>query len=448
MKRFLSSVVMALVTLSALGSVEGQDYGAPSILPVRDARNAWNGYPTTGGSAILSDDTSDGATQEGDQDTPPASPSDKAIPIELPFTKGSPTKICDTCGVNLAHCACAPSWMGCWFGGAGGMFMTRDNADTVWLTSRANNFADPLLSSRSAQMEWGGGFETRFGRYFNCGANAVEVVYWGLFPSDEASQVADPLNLTSPIDFGSLSTFDGTGVSAVNDWFTNASVQRVVRSYEFHNVEVNMLGGHCRTGVGNFSNCCGDTCGPRGLSLTWAAGVRYFQFSENFEFGSSETNATFGNDLDDLFYNIKSDNHLVGMQIGGRSTYCLNPCWSLYADAKAGVYGNHIRMNQRVGTRAAAAAVDDTSNPYNGRLFDLAASKNDVSMLGEIDLGVRYRFGCLTAFVGWRTVGATGVAHTVEQIPFNFGDIGGATNINSAGSIVLTGGHGGLEYRY
>lgn len=342
---------------------------------------------------------------------------------------------------------------GCWFVGVGGLFMTRDRNDDKQLTTSAVDFFDTRITQRSAAMDWSGGFQTRFGRYFNGGRNAFEAIYWGLFPSDQSVTAIDYGNLTSSLDFGSLTSIGdfggGPAPNAINAWYTNADTQRLTRGYQFHNIEANLLGGSLCGGVGNYAFNAPGCCNSR-LALSWLAGVRYFRFTEDFEFASSFGDPTYDNSLNDMFYNIDVENNLIGGQIGGRAQYCVTNKVSLYTAAKVGVYGNHITHDSRIGNAYGAAYVNDpTAGIWNGAAFDIHSTKNDVAILGEIDLGVAYYVTCnLKATFGWRTLGLTGVALAENQIPRNFTDLGDVQSIDSACGLILTGGYAGLEYNF
>jgi hypothetical protein len=48
----------------------------------------------------------------------------------------------------------------------------------------------------------------------------------------------------------------------------------------------------------------------------------------------------------------------------------------------------------------------------------------------------------------YRAMSVTGVAFTTEQVPVNMGDLQGARNIDSNGSLILHGIQVGAEYRF
>ena len=184
-------------------------------------------------------------------------------------------------------------------------------------------------------------------------------------------------------------------------------LHRLRRGYEFHNVELNLLGG-------NFNCCYGSYCGecsqPR-AQFGWIAGVRYFQFGEDFEFAADEDDLVLGNDLDELYYQIDVDNHLIGLQVGGNACYRVTNCIHLRADARLGVYGNHITHSSFIGGANGAAIVTDPLSPNLNQPFDIASTKNDVAFIGELDLGGVYRISDhWSAAIGYRATAVSGVA--------------------------------------
>ena len=65
---------------------------------------------------------------------------------------------------------------GNWFGSVSALLMTPDRTNPYFFSYDRDNEVDQLTASRDAEIQWGGGFDVRFGRYFNCRRNAVEVV--------------------------------------------------------------------------------------------------------------------------------------------------------------------------------------------------------------------------------------------------------------------------------
>jgi len=347
------------------------------------------------------------------------------------------------CGPAAGCCeaVCCP-----WFGSVSGLYMDRDDANEVWLSFDDANIASRTLGTQDAAMDWSEGAEVTFGRYFNGGMNAVEFTYWGIdADTHQATVLAADLvgNLNSALNYNSLAYDDGGGASAVNDWYDDAQVHRLRRDYEFHNIEVNLLGSACNIPLQ--SNC------PCTLNMHWTAGVRYFRLDEDFQFATDDVDDTFTGTVDELYHNINVENNLIGFQLGAGSEYNWSRL-SLISDIKFGIYGNYMENHQSVvGGTGVFATIDNVASPYNGSAYNFNGSKTGVSFLGEVDLGMRYRVTSRWSVrAGWRAMAVTGVALSVHQFPdnFNFEDALGAGDVERNGSMILHGGYVGAEYNY
>lgn len=336
----------------------------------------------------------------------------------------------------------------CWFVSGSGLAMTRDDSNNVWLSYDLADIDSAILSSRHAEMDWAGGFEVHLGRYFNCGRNAIEGVYWGLFPADETADIWDVDTvggLGSSLNFDTLEYDDltGNGPGAVADWYNNAARHSVTRWNQFHNVEINLLGN-----PGCFS--CQDTCcsSPR-IQLGWLAGVRYFLFDHGFSFCTDETDYVFSGAVNELHYQVDVDNHLIGFQLGGAADFLITQRLRSFATLKFGLYGNHINHTSQVFGGAGHAYINNPGSEYDGVAYNLNSYKNDVAFLGELNLGGSFQVSERVRLIGgYRAVAVTGVALDTEQIPQYFGDVAGVRNIDSNGSLILHGAFGGLEVNY
>jgi hypothetical protein len=343
-------------------------------------------------------------------------------------------------------CACGPRW----FAGAYGLYMTRDRQNPVWTSYDSNDPYGAVLGSPDAAMDWEAGAEIRFGYIFG-NDTMLEFVYWGIFDSvQDAGIAASSLGggmLNSVIDFADLDYDDGIGGTAnVNGWYNDAQAHRIRRSFEIHNLELNLLhmplvgAAGCNTGC---ASCC-NTCCRRGLSVGWGVGIRYLMIDEGFQFGTSEDNEVFGDSDDELYYNIDIQNSLVGFQTGGRADYWWTNHFGVFSDVKFGVYNNHITHHSSVsGNRGYATA---NNGPNSGEAFNIHSSKDDVAFVGEWRAGVNWQLtNHWRAVAAYRAVALTGVALPGEQIPAFFGDYSGVGNIDSNGSMILHGAQLGLE---
>ncbi|GIW96149.1 MAG: hypothetical protein KatS3mg110_4190 [Pirellulaceae bacterium] len=341
---------------------------------------------------------------------------------------------------DLVGAWCADGLCSDWFGGVYGLIMTRDNENDVWL-SYDSAFPDyKLLASRHADMDWAGGFETRLGRYFNCRQNAWELVYWGLFPNVRQANACDcglVGDLRTWIRFDNLVYDPGTGNEPVDDFFNDVERHRLLRSFQFQNVEVNLL---------HFVWPLQDSC----WRYSTALGVRYFRFDEGLQFASDRVDEEFTGDPEEMAYTIDVVNHLVGAQIGGRVTYQPASWFNLFADAKLGLFGNHIRHRSSIGGSNGFAVVNNPGGPFDGEVIDIRSSKDDVAILGELALGGNYQLTrAISLTGGYRAVALTGVALSTNQIPLdNIWTVDSVRNVDSNGSLILHGAFAGVSINY
>jgi hypothetical protein len=367
------------------------------------------------------------------------------------------------------------------FGGVGGLIMQAEDTDYQRLTYDSNMPTEALMTTQSAEIGPSGGFEVFFGRYFNCGRNAIMASYWSLLDNSAmASVMPGPgENLRSDLPFttlgpgGAPASMAGLTMPAQNvyDWYDGAAAHRLRRSNSFNNLEVNLLGfglgGAALTGWGGgccdpCGSACGTGCGnciggPNApltpsmcsrLRFTWLAGIRWFQFRDAMEYATSETDTMFGTSADDFYYRNYVTNDLVGFQVGGLGSFCVTRRISLFAGPKFGIYGNNISYDTYAGTTTTPATVV-SSNAYNGMPYDLDASTCQLAFLGEFNTGIGIRLTrCWSAYAGYRAIGATGVATATGMIPMSFANVGAVTHIDNTDSLLLHGAFFGGAYNF
>jgi hypothetical protein len=324
-----------------------------------------------------------------------------------------------------------------WFTSMSGLVMTRDRANNVDLSFGTGLLTPTLLSTQDASMEWGGGFDIRFGRFFNNRQQAWEVVYWGLFADAEIASAVDPgaADLNTTFQFDSLS-YNGLA-NPVAGFFNGAARHQLVRDHEFHNIEVNLWG---------------NTNGLKkadGLQVGWLAGIRFFRFRDSLKFMSDSSDGVFTGAVDEVTYSMDTQNRLLGVQLGGLAQHGLSDRWSLHGGIKVGFFGNHVTNSSQIGGAAGNAFVDDINSPFDQHHYRLHNHKDDVAMLGEIDLGATFQIReHWRAFLGFRAAALTGVGLSTNQFPTDFSNLTEAAEIRSNGSLILHGGYAGIELLY
>ena len=316
----------------------------------------------------------------------------------------------------------APSSSANWIVGVYGLGFTRDYEDDLGLSQ---NPSGDYLFSTDADLDLFGGVETMIGRR-NCNGTGWELSYFGLFPS-LADTTLTGASVSTALT-GLASVTDPTSGFDAYDIFNNGSNHRVYRDNEFHNVEWNMLrnaGGNCNS---NFE---------------WLAGFRWFEFDEFFRYASFTAAAGYPTEY---YYDVDVQNTLLGFQLGGRRDFCLSDRWRVHMGAKAGVFNNRIRHTQRMYDQAGTWG-QINNGPFAGQDYNYTSSKNDVAMLGELDLGLSYMFqSCWRLRGGYRAIGVSGVALAPDQIPYNFANAADIQRIDSNGSLILHGFYVGAEF--
>lgn len=290
----------------------------------------------------------------------------------------------------------------------------------------AVNPAGDELFSNDADHDSIGGLDVGLTRR-KCNGNGWQVRYFGLFP-DEADATLTGANVYAV----GLRGFDrithvpsGLLVSTVYD---NGTSQTIRRNSEIHNIELNLL----RNGG------CYTTRRGRCANFEVLGGFRWFNFDEGFSYSTTNPGLP---TYPDLTYNLDIENTLLGLQLGASNEICLTNRLRLANATRVGIFNNHARMRQFI--------VDENGvyAQVNARDYDYSDRKNDVAMLGELDLGVIFQLSCKSRLrAGYRAIGVSGVGLAVDQIPYQFDDPYDVQRADTNGSLLLHGAYFGSEF--
>jgi hypothetical protein len=349
---------------------------------------------------------------------------------------------CDDCTTGCCEPRC-----GGWFGTVGGIVMGRNRANPFWTTYQTNVNENQLMNTQNAGVDWQGGWEFTGGYMFGgggagagCGAGCVGApgcgmpcasgcgmgpgiafTYWGLAPMQGYSQIDSPTNeLSTPINLEQQSgPLEINGVP-MSDYFDNASSQRIYRTDNVNNFEVNGL-----LGVWNFGR----------LTTVPFVGFRYFRFGETLTYQSLAGGGDWPNPDDWAQHQNKMVNNMYGVQVGSFNNYMIGARWGLFLSPKVGLFGNQMNGRTQVQDGNGNYLVDQFGNTY-----DIQAHKTDFSLLGEIDAGLTYFWRPnVFSYVGYRVVGISNIALSDQQfLPFE-ADYQGFQQINQNGSLILHG---------
>ncbi|MCC6494564.1 MAG: BBP7 family outer membrane beta-barrel protein [Pirellulales bacterium] len=166
-------------------------------------------------------------------------------------------------------------------------------------------------------------------------------------------------------------------------------------------------------------------------TLSFLTGIRYVNLRELLDWNSTDNVATTATD-EGGFYNVMTENNLLGTQIGG-SLSQETARWSVTASAKAGAYWNRIDLNS-------SFQVGETTVRTSGRTN---SEEDDLAFVGEAEILGKWHLRpnvSLRAGFGLLFIDSVALApHQVNFVP------GGYTAIANAGDSVFLGGSLGLE---
>jgi hypothetical protein len=310
--------------------------------------------------------------------------------------------------------------------GVNSLMFSRDYEDDLGLSYNSLN---QNLFSTDADNGTFGGLEFMISKRLSNGFG-LEARYWGLYPSETDQSFGS----TPYTALGGLTQLYYTpNALDVARIYNRASTHRLYRNDDFQNLELNLL----RNG--------GSYCGLRGKQVHYEvlSGLRWFKFDEGFRYAAFNNVAGYPSEFN---YNVDVRNTLLGLQLGGRTERCLSDRLRLAIGLKGGLFNNRIRHEQSMqdggGTNAWV-----NSGPYTGTMYDFSSTKNDVSMMTELDMGVIYQFSGNARFnLGYRAIGINGLALGPNQVPRNFTDIIDIQRIDSNGSMLLHGAYGGVQF--
>lgn len=388
-----------------------------------------------------------------------------AAPVELsPDYQGAMKQAWDApAGCSDGSCGDVGNFRGTnrFFAYGGGLVMGRANQCNTGVTQNASNY-ETVLHTGQADQQYAGGFETQLGYVFNGGCNAISIGYWGLFPSDEmyridAMDYAGGLRPVMGSNLNLVDYDDGMTTRSVYDWMsTTSGYHEIERTYNYNNVEINFLGNAMAWnaippcgpgGYGCLSGCNNGCCTPK-FQWGWLAGFRYFGLQEAFSLYTDYDDEYFdSNDPDQMCYHIKTNNTLLGFQMGGQGSWNVTKCWSINGGGRFGVYNNHITSTQEIYGQNGYAQI--ASGTYAGTDYDFMSSRDALAGVGQIDLGSTYNWGCHWSFTGgYRVVGISGVATSTSQIANNFADPRYVQQICANDTVILHGAYLGATFRW
>lgn len=304
------------------------------------------------------------------------------------------------------------------------MHLRREDAGrSVDIASLGLN-GDIVLNSQD--LDFGSESSFRFSAMFQFGPGSnLEFTYFGLFFFDDQTRITNQQN-------NLFSAFSGFGTLPFQgfDETDRSNVQAIDYESSFDSFEVNFR-----------QRWMAPNCRYQG---SWLAGFRYFKLDEDFNYETqSSFNGTLGNPAR-AQNNINVHNNMVGAQIGGDMWICILPGLRLGGEAKAGVFGNHVAIDNTI-------SVNTGPDPLLEEL-----SGNDVAFVGQADLMATYRLNYQwTLRAGYQFLFVEGVALAPENFnpdpPAIFSPAAGgsrSTIINDNGHVFYHGWSLGAEFMW
>lgn len=364
-----------------------------------------------------------------------------------------------------------------WFGGGSLLFFDFDDDSDRRLVYADADPQETLLGTGEVSPGGMTGFEAFLGNYIHDGKYALTASYLLLDPSQEETILRAPMagdyQAGMPnwsrmyIDNDGDGTADDVGVGGDNTddtlygAFDEAAAYRIRRDVRIQGLEFNFvsfgIGGalrgaavdNCGCGTAGCGGMCGalvPACGSR-LQLQVSHGLRWLQFKDAFEFAA--TPLADGYDDDDLYYDVRTRNDLLGYQFGSRANYCVTNRFNVYAGGKFGIYGNDADYRSRLGTGTTAAQVGDYYADLEDQSVVVRESDTVLSTLGELDLGLGFRLtDCWSLTGGYRMIGVTNVATSVGSISDDPANLTDGHGVRANDSLLLHGGYVGAQYNW
>ena len=287
----------------------------------------------------------------------------------------------------------------------------RDNASINQIVVIDEDISDadyPVLGTDNLAFRVEPGIRVQVGSNMNsCSkCTAWEFDYFGIFDWDATATVQGDNELGIFGDLGLL----------VNN-FTGADEVRLDYSTQLHNIEMN-----CVKHWGQ--NCC--------ESLDLLTGFRFAWLGEEFNINSMD------DDQGATDYNIATENHLYGYQIGAR-VKGERPRLGWEVTGKAGIFGNHAEHDQLIST--------DFPPPTFPRPRQ-SKSGGSLAFIGELSAKMVYRI-CQDWSLrsGYSVLWIEGVALAPDQLDFTFTPTSGH-GLNTNAGLLVHGANVGIEARW
>ncbi len=299
---------------------------------------------------------------------------------------------------------CLPRWFDVH---AEWLYWTRDFNDSLQLASQGILGPD-ALNLNDLDFDNQSGFRITWA-YPIAPASALEVTYFG--------QLNWASSAVATGDYNLFSVFSDFGSSPLNGYPQTdyAALQSVSLSTELDNGELNLRHRWIS------ANCL--------IHSSWLVGARYLRLQEDMIY-QTETQTS------GLSYRLKTDNDLVGAQMGTDLFLCLTPRFKIGGEIEAGIYGNNARQRTNIQCPDWVGLKERNH-------------ETDVAFIGEAGVMALFRVTPrLTGRAGYQALFLDGVALAADNFntvsPFS----ARTSFIDNDGNIVMHGATVGFEWTW
>lgn len=315
-----------------------------------------------------------------------------------------------------------------WFAGASGLVMTR-----TLPSGRATMQPLPGVhqTTADAAANWPGGVDMHVGRWFGLRQqHAIELIYWGVYQLGGASEANSATSGIEAIPQAPGVTVAGQAASA---YLTNLAAQQIERSDVINDVEINWV----------YSLWDRPEFLPRDRAVNWMwlVGFRFFELSDVLTLRNSTGNAS----LDDLDFDVATNNNVYGGQVGGKFDWRILPRIRLGVVPKFMIGGNSVTNTSDL------QQVDGTYGAFStdGRPVKVHSSLGVFSWLGSVDTSVAWDVtDQWSLWLGYRVVGIGNIAQADDQWTNTIATPASLSGVTAGSSTIVHGGFAGFEGRY
>ena len=179
------------------------------------------------------------------------------------------------------------------------------------------------------------------------------------------------------------------------------------------------------------------------MPVDMLAGVRYMKLQENFDFFAANTGPSLPgliNAAPTGLYSTRTDNDMIGLQVGGDLSLRLNSHWSLMGRGRGGLLVNSASQRSNLNGTLVA-----TSSPFSD-----SGTGSGVGMASLFEFGLHTNLQIndpLSLMFGYQGLYLNDLSTAPRQFQWN-SDMGGRNTLDRNGSLFFFGPAAGIEWRW